>query len=299
MPKPDDGELTLFKAEETLKTVAVAEAGEKHWARAKDPEKLFKAIEAKIKAQAEYVCWRDSAARPAHRPKKNSFTGERVLPAADPGELTAHRWRKSFCFKGETGTIIDKDKIRLALDDAKARALRVVEQEKNIRGTEGTGENEWYTPDDYVNTARGVLGGIDVDPASSEQAQLTVKATQHFTLADNGLEQEWRGRIWLNPPYAQPAIGHFADKMCAEIEKGHVDAAIMLTHNYTDTAWFQKLAGVATAICFTRGRVKFVSPTGEIAAPTQGQAFFYFGEDPAAFIAAYRLLGFVMVVSHV
>lgn len=168
---------------------------------------------------------------------------------------------------------------------------------ENVRGTTGTGENEWYTPGEYVNTARGVLGGIDVDPASSAHAQLTVKAEHHFTEADNGLDQEWHGRIWLNPPYAQPAIGHFADKMCAEIENGHVDAAIMLTHNYTDTAWFQKLAAVASAICFTRGRVKFVSPTGEIAAPTQGQAFFYFGDDVPTFVKAYAPLGFVMVTA--
>jgi hypothetical protein len=28
---------------------------------------------------------------------------KRGLPDADPGALIAHRWRRSFCFKGETG----------------------------------------------------------------------------------------------------------------------------------------------------------------------------------------------------
>lgn len=37
------------------------------------------------------------------------------LPDADPGTLTAFRWRKRFCFKGETGTIVDNDKMALAL----------------------------------------------------------------------------------------------------------------------------------------------------------------------------------------
>ncbi|MCO5159655.1 MAG: phage N-6-adenine-methyltransferase [Mesorhizobium sp.] len=168
--------------------------------------------------------------------------------------------------------------------------------DKHVRGTFGTGENEWYTPGDHIALARAVLGEIDLDPASSHVANQTVKASRFFSQETNGLEQEWLGRIWLNPPYAQPAIAHFADKMVAEWEAKRVTAAIVLTHNYTDTAWFQKLARAATAMCFTRGRVRFVSPTGELAAPTQGQAFFYFGHDVDAFAASFGEVGFVVEV---
>jgi len=291
--KPDAGELTLFDPDKALQTVAIAEAGEKHWARAKDPAKLFDAIAAKVKAQAEYVVWRDGKAKPAHRPKKNSFSTERVLPAADPGDLTAHRWRKAFCLKGDTGTIIDQDKMALALEDAKARALRIVEGEKNVRGTEGTGENEWYTPAEIIADARRVLGMIDLDPASSEQAQTVVQARQYFSLADDGLMRMWHGNVWLNPPYAQPFIEQFADKMIAEVQACRVTQAIMLTHNYTDTAWFQKLAAQADAVCFPKGRIRFVAPDGTLAAPTQGQAFFYFGNAPARFFEVFSSRGFV------
>src|SRR5579864_3341714 len=123
--RQEGGDLTLFNPDKALQTVAVAEAGEKHWARAKDPKKLFEAIAAKITAQAEYVCWRDSKVR-AGQPKKNSPPNRRILPDADPGYRIAERWRKSFCHKGETGTVVDKDKMALALDDAQARALRIV-----------------------------------------------------------------------------------------------------------------------------------------------------------------------------
>jgi hypothetical protein len=68
----------------------------------------------------------------------------------------------------------------------------------------------------------------------------------------------------------------------------------MLTHNYTDTAWFQHAAATCDAICFTRGRVKFYERDGEVAAPTQGQAFFYFGPDVAAFIQRFRSIGLVV-----
>jgi ParB family chromosome partitioning protein len=162
----------------------------------------------------------------------------------------------------------------------------------NVRGTQGTGENEWFTPPEYIELARQVLGEIDLDPASSDEAQRIIQAAQYFTKTDDGLKQEWCGRIWLNPPYAQPFIAEFASKMVAERCAGRVEAAIMLTHNYTDTAWFHELAGEAAAICFMRGRVKFYSGD-EIAAPTQGQAFFYFGDEVSLFVERFKSIGFV------
>jgi hypothetical protein len=87
----------------------------------------------------------------------------------------------------------------------------------------------------------------------------------------------WHGRVWLNPPYSQSHIERFVHKLCDEVKAGNVPAAILLTHNYTDTAWFNEASEIASAVCFTRGRIKFVDPDGKEAAPTQGQAFFYFG----------------------
>jgi phage N-6-adenine-methyltransferase len=169
--------------------------------------------------------------------------------------------------------------------------------EAGVRGTTGTGENEWYTPEDYVDAARAVLGDIDLDPASSEIANREhVHAGEFFSVEDDGLSRDWFGNVWLNPPYAQPFIAQFASKMVEEWKSGRVESAIALTHNYTDTAWFQELAGSASAICFTRGRVRFVSPSGELAAPTQGQAFFYFGHDVDAFAAAFAGIGFIAEV---
>lgn len=160
---------------------------------------------------------------------------------------------------------------------------------------QGTGENEWYTPGQYVEAARLVMGGIDLDPASSELANATVLATQFFDMQADGLAQDWRGRVWLNPPYAQPWIMKFCEKMTAELDAGNVAEAITLTHNYTDTGWFHLIARKANAICFTRGRIGFLDPSGKKAAPTQGQAFAYFGPNLDAFARHFGQFGFVMV----
>ncbi len=165
---------------------------------------------------------------------------------------------------------------------------------KHVRGTFGTGENEWYTPAEFIEAARHVLGEIDLDPASSAHAQQTVQSAQFFTEETDGLARDWIGRVWLNPPYAQPHIANFAAKMIEQRLAGNVEAAIMLTHNYTDTSWFQGLALAADAICFTRGRIRFVDPEGGLAAPTQGQAFFYFGADVDRFAERFASIGFVV-----
>jgi len=168
----------------------------------------------------------------------------------------------------------------------------------NLRGTEGTGDNEWYTPAVYIEAAREVLGEIDLDPASSEYANETVKATNYFTKEDNGLDQKWLGRVWMNPPYAQPLIKYFIEKVVEEYMSGGVDEAIVLTHNYTDTGWFHHAQTKASAICFTRGRISFIDKNGKKASPTQGQAFFYYGHNPKKFIKVFSEFGFIVVPNH-
>lgn len=176
-----------------------------------------------------------------------------------------------------------------------AREIKPLREHELVRGTFGTGENEWYTPIEQIEAARDVLGDIDIDPATSELAQQSIKAKRFFTADDSGLDKIWEGRVWLNPPYAQPLIAEFVSKMVAERKAKNVSAAIMLTHNYTDTSWFHEAAAVADAICFTRGRVKFVDSVGEIAAPTQGQAFFYFGDNVDSFVKRFADIGFVVM----
>jgi phage N-6-adenine-methyltransferase len=158
---------------------------------------------------------------------------------------------------------------------------------------EGSGDNEWFTPVDYIAAAREVMGEIDLDPATHSIAQQTVQAVNHFTRADDGLAQPWHGRVWLNPPYAQPFIAQFIEKLVTEVTDRRVEQAILLTHNYTDTGWFHHAEGAADLLCFTRGRIKFVDIDGDDCAPTQGQAFFYYGAEIGRFREIFSQFGFV------
>lgn len=153
------------------------------------------------------------------------------------------------------------------------------------------GNNEWYTPPEYINAAVEVMGGIDLDPATSEAANAVVGAACLFTAEDNGLLRHWQGRVWMNPPYASELVGKFADKLALHATAGDVSEAIVLVNNATETAWFHTLAGVASAVVFPRGRVRFWEPGGAISAPLQGQAVIYIGPSPDRFLAAFRRFG--------
>ena len=146
--------------------------------------------------------------------------------------------------------------------------------------------------------ARAVLGGFDLDPASSKVANAVVRAARIFTAEDDGLAQDWPvGRIWMNPPYASGLVDKFALRFCQAIRDG--SSGVVLVNNATETGWFQELLGVADAVCFPKGRVRFVDPEkGEAGAPLQGQAIIYCGPKPDAFRAAFCERGTVLCPQH-
>lgn len=159
-----------------------------------------------------------------------------------------------------------------------------------------SGNSEWYTPQEYVDAVREAMGGIDTDPCSCNSANSVVQADNFYDEADDGLRQEWHGRVFVNPPYGDGTVDAFAAKLLGEIAAGRTTQAVFLVNNCTETKWFQSLISQAAAVCFPRGRISFWSLEHKSKSPLQGQAVMYFGSESKPFVSAFSGIGFCTLI---
>ena len=157
--------------------------------------------------------------------------------------------------------------------------------------------NEWYTPDQYVDAARYLMGGIDLDPASCEQANETVRAEVFYTKDDDGFSKAWSGRVWMNPPYGkedgESNQSRWTKRLIDSYENGEILSAVFIVNAATSASWFQRFWDYP--ICFVRRRISFVSPSGEKNSPTQGNVFVYLGEDIEGFVDNFSPFGRIVI----
>ena len=232
--------------------------------------------------------------RDGGRPSEKSVTVRDTLPPATLTDLGISRQKLHEARKLESLSDADITEVGIRATD-EGREVSVAEIKRTAHVSHNSGQSEWYTPGEYIRAARATMGNIDLDPASTEVANVVVRATRFYCQEEDGLEQPWFGRVWLNPPYAQPAIGEFCSMLIASFVGGDVTEACVLVNNATETQWFQELAHVASAMCFPRGRVRFWHPERVSSAPLQGQAVLYLGERPQAFTEAFSDFGLVVV----
>lgn len=121
-----------------------------------------------------------------------------------------------------------------------------------------TGKDEWLTPPRIISA----LGSFDLDPcAPVNRPWSTAKA--HFTILDDGLNQQWHGRVWCNPPYdsALPWIKKLSD---------HGNGIALLFARTETELWQKFIFPNASALLFVAGRIKFFHVGGIEAKNTAG-----------------------------
>ena len=109
---------------------------------------------------------------------------------------------------------------------------------------------EWATPQDYFDRCH-VEWNFTLDPCCTHQ---NAKCSRHFTVAEDGLAQDWStDRVWMNPPYGRE-IGRWMRKAHEESRRGAL--VVCLVPARTDTAWWHDYAAHGE-VRFLRGRLKF------------------------------------------
>lgn len=252
---------------------------------------------AEIKIRAERKGGEILKETPREQGKRTDLTSSQdttKLQEVDISKDQSSRWQKIADIpeeKFEQHITETKDKKEELTTAGTLRLADELEHKPHV--SHATGNNEWYTPSEYIESARKVMGKIDLDPASSELANTVVKAEIYYNIDDNGLNKDWAGKVWMNPPYSADLVSAFINKLVSEHEKGHIEEAIILVNNATETRWFKLLVEIASAICFPIGRVKYWGPNSTSGAPLQGQAFVYIGENTVEFGNEFNKYGWL------
>lgn len=110
----------------------------------------------------------------------------------------------------------------------------------------------WETPQEFFDKLNEKFNFTLDCCALPENA----KCKNYFTPEQDGLKQEWKGSVWMNPPYGRE-IGKWVEKAYNEAQKGNTVVALLPAR--TDTRWFHDwiytMNGVE--IEFIKGRLKF------------------------------------------
>jgi len=140
---------------------------------------------------------------------------------------------------------------------------------------------EWYTPAWIFEKLKVEF---DLDPASPGADIVPwIPAKRHLTVIEDGLTALWEGRVWLNPPY-----GTDTPKWLHRLSIG--GNGIALVFSRTDTEWFHRYAIRADAICFIKGRVRFIKATGGLGGtPGAGSLMLAYGKDNAEILESSGL----------
>lgn len=226
------------------------------------------------------------------QPRKESLHDERILlNDMAISEIQSHRWQKEAEISEETlerylASCKEKETEVTTVGFLKAAGIHTKLMSE--------GGEEYWTPEHYIRAVYGVLGEIELDPASCEEANQTVKAKKFYSKQDDGLSQPWYGKVFMNPPYG--IVGpDFVTKFIDEFNNGNIEEGIILVNSgSTDTAWFQVLFdGV---MCFTDHRILFDSPTKDRPppAPIHGSCFVYFGNKEKLFAKTFKKFGNVV-----
>lgn len=150
--------------------------------------------------------------------------------------------------------------------------------------------DEWYTPVEYIEAARSVMGSIDLDPATCDEAQGFIKAYNYYTEKEDGLTQDWFGNVWLNPPYSDPLP--WVKKLVEAYGNGDIDSAMLLVNTANSPEWSRLLWHSKHAVCLLNKRVRFWRPDRPDAKGTaQDQMIWYLGDNKERFRQIFSAYG--------
>jgi phage N-6-adenine-methyltransferase len=109
--------------------------------------------------------------------------------------------------------------------------------------------DEWATPHDLFGRLNAIFH-FTLDPCATPA---NAKCKRYFTIADDGLRQDWDGeRVFMNPPYGRAIVDWV--KKASEAKA----LVVCLLPARTDTRWWHDyVVGRGASVSFLKGRLRF------------------------------------------
>lgn len=120
-------------------------------------------------------------------------------------------------------------------------------------------KDEWLTPPELLSR----LGEFDLDPCSPIKRPWDT-AKHHYTRKNDGLSKQWKGRVWLNPPY-----GTNTHRWMKKLAKHGNGIALIFARTETKI-FFECVWPQADALYFINGRLTFCDVKGNPAPYNSG-----------------------------
>lgn len=123
-----------------------------------------------------------------------------------------------------------------------------------------TGKDDWETPPEFFDELNNEFH-FTIDPCANEKNH---KCERYYTVADNGLLQDWAGEVvFCNPPYSpktktNPGQGAWIKKCYEEAQKPNTTVVALIPARTDTKAFHQYIYHKAKEIRFLKGRLKFV-----------------------------------------
>lgn len=164
---------------------------------------------------------------------------------------------------------------------------------------EAGSKDTWGTPESVKQAIRSLWPVLELDPCADADPMNWFALNNYSGPAGNrvdGLTEPWRAPLWgsvfANPPYAQAAA--WCRQFRLEYECGNVAEGMLLIAARTDTRAWQEATVEASAICFIRGRLRFIDRPGHRESANSAgfpSALVYLGDRPGWFSLACQHLG--------
>ena len=164
--------------------------------------------------------------------------------------------------------------------------------------------NEHYTPTFIIDRVKQVFGGqIDTDPATTDLVNSSrVNATIYCTIEENGLNQQWSGNVFLNPPGGKinnkSSQSIWLETANEKYQRGEITSLIFVAFNME----ILRLSAIALTnqwICIPHQRIAYDVYLNESQeyqqkkSPPHTSILIYIGREPELFKQAFNDIGTV------